>query len=312
MMAAVMADAGPIDALVTPEGQLLAGEIVEMLEAELVRFCHRVTHDHGIELDRARAAMVLLGKLVASKVAWTARPDSAPTRIHEAFSKLLPRDPALAPTLRREIAEFFVATSDVAVTEDTARTPAALLRRAGADPQLWWWAASYAQPQRCWTACGGDVGKLVQVALAFGVSSDRVARALAATFGVVATRTKTRHTAPRNNLVALLNRMSAAGGEALTDPTLAATITKLAFEMTAAQQTWWKDQRAAPDGLADVSIYAWQLVEIFQAATRPPDLERFASLANRAERTFHARGLQLAAMLRKELDAVVAAAIARP
>lgn len=300
----------PSEALQTADGAALATEVVEMLESELVRFCHRVAHDHGIELDRARAALVLLGKLVAAGVTWTAQPDSAPTRINETFTDLLPRYPAVAPILKRELAGFFVATLDVKVVDDPARTPAALLRRAGSEPALWWWASAYDRFELCWTECRSDVGKLVQVALALGVSGDRVAQALAATFGVVATRIKTRHTAQRNNLVAILIRLSSAGAAALADPALVGTITKLAFEMTAAQQAWWKDQRTAPDGLADVSIHSFQLVELLQASARPPDLERFAGLANRAERTFHARGLQLAAMLRKELDEPVADAIA--
>jgi hypothetical protein len=309
-------DGTPAEALATADGAGLALEIVEMLEAELVRFCHRVAHDHGIELDRARAAMVLLGKLVGAGVAWTARSDCAPTRIHEAFTSLLPRNLALKPLLKRELAEFFVATASVAVVDTPAVTPADLLRRAGAEPQLWWWASEYDKPERCWAACGNEVGRIVQVALALGVSADRVARALAATFGVVTTRCKTRHTAQRNNLVAVLLRLSSQGAAALADQALAGTITKLAFEMTAARQTWWagapgtpSDSRAAPDGLTDVSIHAFQLVEIFQAASKPPDLERFAGLATRADRTFKARGLQLAAMLRKELDDWVATAI---
>src|SRR4051794_34107323 len=128
-------DGTPVDALATSEGGALAGEIVDMLESELVRFCHRVDHDHGIELDRARAAMVLLGKLVGAGVAWTAQPDCAPTRIHEAFSSQLAKHKALAPILKRELAGFFVATASVQVVEVPVRTPADLLRRAGADPQ---------------------------------------------------------------------------------------------------------------------------------------------------------------------------------
>src|SRR5688572_6467191 len=103
------------DALETEEGAALASEVVEMLEAELVRFRHRVTLDHGIELDRARAAMVLLGKLVAAGVAWTAKPDSDPTKIHEVFSSQVAKHPAIAATLKREIAGFFVATTDIQV-----------------------------------------------------------------------------------------------------------------------------------------------------------------------------------------------------
>src|SRR5215210_5937056 len=119
------------DALDTADGAALATEIVDMLESELVRFLHRVAFDHGIELDRARAAMVLLGKLVGGGVKWTAKPDSDPTRVYEVFTAMLPKHPAIAPVLKKELAAFFVATTDVKVVEDTSQTPAAILRRAG-------------------------------------------------------------------------------------------------------------------------------------------------------------------------------------
>src|SRR5689334_1988813 len=105
-------------ALATVDGGAFAAEIVERLEAELVRFCHRVAHDHGIELDRARAALVLLGNLVSAGVPWTARPDSAPTRIHDAFTQIASRHPKASPlatVMRREIAAFFVATTNVTI-----------------------------------------------------------------------------------------------------------------------------------------------------------------------------------------------------
>jgi hypothetical protein len=304
----------PLGVFETTGGGALAAELVELLESELVRFCHRVTHDHGIELDRARAAMTLLGTVIGSGIGWTARPDSDPARIREAFTAVLPRDPTLAPILRRELAGFFVATAEVKVVDDAARSPAARLRRAGADPQLWRWAAAHPDPERCWEACGTDAEKLVQVALAFGVTADRVGRAVAGALRVLVTRTKTRHTAQRSGLVAVLGELASSGVAALADPALVSTITRLAFEMTAAQQAWWNDQRAAPDGLAEVSILAFQLVELVQAAARipalPPDVERHAALASRAARTLQPLGLQLAAMLRKELDEPFAAAIA--
>jgi hypothetical protein len=285
-------------ALDTDEGAALATEIVEMLESELVRFQHRVEHDHGIELDRARAAMVLLGKLVAAGVRWTAKPDSDPSRIQEAFASLMKKHPAIATTLKREIAGFFVATTDVQVAEDTTRTPAAILRRAGADPSLWWWAGAYSEPAKCWAACG-DPEKLVQVALAFGVPVTRVARALATVFGVVATRIKTRYATHRTTLVAELAKVAATGR--LDDPS---TITKLAFELR------WKDQQAS-DPASELAIHAFQLVEALQAAKAKPDVERFGVLTGRAERMFSSRGLQLAAMLRKELDDSATDAIAK-
>jgi hypothetical protein len=306
------------DALRTPDGAALATELVEMLECELVRFCHRVAHDHGIELDRARAAMVLLGKLVAAGVPWTARPDCEPTRIHDAFSRLLPRHPAaIATPLKRELASFFIATTDVRVIDDEpATTPTALLRRAGAEPQLWWWASDHDTPARCWAACGDDAGRLVQLALAFGASSDPVARALAGALGVLATRLKTRHTQQRTALVPVLLRLASQGGAAVADPAVLAAVTKTAFELTAAQQLLARDLRA-PDPFADLAVHAFQLVELLGAAAaagndRGPDLERHAQLARRIAKTFAARGLVLAAMLRKELDPVVTAALASP
>lgn len=299
----------PKDALESVEGAALTTEVVQMLESELVRFRHRVMHDYGIELDRARAAMVLLGRLVAAGVPWTARPDSDPARIHEAFSGMLSKHPALAPILKREIAGFFVATANVKVDEDIARTPSALLRRAGSEPSLWWWAIDYPDPTRCWAACESDVDKLTQVALAFGVPTDRVAAALASAFGVVASRLKTRFTAQRTSLTVSLAQL-ANGATALGDPTLVASITKLAFEMRV-QQLLPKDQKSAPDPVADLAIHSFQLVEALQAATKQPDLERFSAVASRSERMFSSRGLQLASMLRKDLDPHVADAITR-
>jgi hypothetical protein len=274
------------DALETQEGAAFATEIVEMLEAELVRFRHRVAHDHGIELDRARAAMVLLGKLVSGGVKWTAKPDSDPTKLYELFNSMLAKQPAL----KKELAAFFVATTDVKVVEDTSETPAAVLRRAGASPAVWRWATRYDDPERCWVACADDVDKSVQFALAFDIPVERVALALARAFGLLASRLRTRFAAQRTTLVAALAKIAEAGK--VED---AATITKLAFEMR------MKDQPAA-DPLTELALHAFQLVGAVQAVKDKPDVERFGTLASRAEQMFASRGIQFAAMVRKELD----------
>jgi hypothetical protein len=304
------ADAGP---LATADGRALATELVEMLESELVRFAHRVAHDHGIQLDRARASMALLGTLVASGVPWTAHPDSAPQAIHDAFAELAARNPAswpLAPVIRGEVARFLEATAAVTIADDAADSPAARLRHAGAHPDLWWWASPFDTFERVWNECGANVTRLVSVALAFEVPADRVARALASAFMLVATRAKTRRTIQRNDLVALLTRLSSVGAEALADRELVAKITKLAFEMAATQQRWPGDRTPpmsiAPDGLTDIAVRAFQLVELFHAIDGTPDVERYADLAAGAERTFTTLGLRLAAMLRKDLEAVLA------
>jgi hypothetical protein len=305
-------DAGP---LATADGRALATELVEMLESELVRFGHRVAHDHGVQLDRARASMALLGTLVASGVPWTARPDSAPQAIHDAFAQLAARNPSswpLAPVIRSEIDRFLEATATVTIVDDAdATTPTARLRHCGAHPDLWWWASPFDTFDRCWNECGANVTKLVSVALAFGVPADRVARALASAFTLVATRAKTRRTIQRNDLVALLTRLSSVGAQALADRDLVAKVTKLAFEMAATQQRWPGDRTPpmsiAPDGLTDIAVRAFQLVELFASiCDREPDVERYADLAAGAERTFTSLGLRLPAMLRKDLEAALA------
>ncbi|HEV7555263.1 MAG TPA: hypothetical protein VGO00_07415 [Kofleriaceae bacterium] len=304
-------DAGP---LATADGRALATELVEMLESELVRFTHRVLHDHGIQLDRARASMALLGTLVTSGVPWTAHHDSSPQTIHDAFAVLATRNPAtwpLGPVIRNEVARFLEATATVTAVDDVdAATPAARLRHAGAHPDLWWWASPFDTFVRCWNECGANVTKLVSVALAFDVPSDRVARALASAFTLVATRAKTRRTIQRNDLVAMLTRLSSVGAQALADRELVAKVTKLAFEMAATQQRWPGERTPAmsiaPDGLTDIAVRAFQLVELFTAIDRAPDVERYADLAAGAERTFTSLGLRLPAMLRKDLEAVLA------
>ena len=282
----------PIDALDTAEGSAFAREIVGALEAELVRFRHRVHHDHGIELDRARAALVMLGKLVGAGVKWVARPDSDPARIHEAFSTIVERNAEVARVLKREVAAFFAATADVAVVPDPdEHTPAARLRRAGADPALWWWAAAYPDTAACWAACGDDADRTVQVALAFGIPVDRVVRALAGVLALLLGRVKTR--TPRSELNDAIAQLSARG--ALADP---GPLTKLAFELS-----WKRD--AKPDPVGELAIPTFQLVEAVQAMKDRPDVERFGAVAGRIERVQAARGLQIAAIVRKDLaDAV--------
>jgi len=298
-------------ALETEEGRAVALEIVAMLESELVRFCHRVAHDHAIALDRARASMVLLGTLVGSGAPWTARPDSAPTRIHDAFAELAARNPADWPpagAIRSEVAAFLDATAAVAIVDEPAQTPAQRLRAAGADPDLWWWASDHDTFARSWIECGDHAARLVQVALAMGVASERVARALAQTFASAALKARTRRAAQRDELVALLTKLAANGAAALADErALVAATTRLAFEMAAAQQAWWTGGKRGPaDPLAELAVLSFQLIELFAAIDRKPDLERFGDLASRADRTFGSRGMRLAALLRHDLEPVVA------
>jgi hypothetical protein len=294
-------------ALDTEEGRAVALEIVAMLESELVRFCHRVTHDHLIALDRARASMVLLGTLVRSGVPWTARADSSPQRIHDAFAELAARNPAdwaPASQIRDEVTAFLAACSEVPTVDVAVTTPADKLRAAGADPDMWWWAGDHDTLYRSWVASDEHAGRLVQIALTMGVSADRVARALANVFAQAAQKSKTRRAEQRDDLVALLGKLAADGATALAqERALVVSTTKLAFEMAAAQQAWWTGgKRGAQDSLAELAVLSFQLVEIFGAVSRAPDLERFADLANRADRAFVARGLRLAALLRHDLD----------
>jgi hypothetical protein len=268
-----------------------------------------VRHDHGVELDRARAALVLLGKLVAAGVPWTAHLDSDPARLHELFSGFVVRDTELAPILKREIAAFFVATTDVAVAADIdAASMPGLLRRAGADPALWLWAHDYPNPARCWLACEQDVERTVCVALACGVAFAEVARALAAALALLTPKVKTRHTTPRTQLATALTRL--AGNAPLFDDTAAtAPITKLAFELTAARSFGGSDK---PDPLGELAVVAFQLVEAHAAARRVgcADVERFAELAARTASLYSARGLVAATLVRRELDPTVHDAIA--
>lgn len=294
------------EALETEEGGAFAREILDALEAELVRFRHRVRFDHGIELDRARAAMVLLGKLVGAGVPWKARPDSDPARVHEAFSSIVARDPKASTSLKREVAAFFAATADVEVLpEDDAKRPYTLLRRAGADPAMWWWAAAFSEPVQCWTACGSDVERLVQVALAYGVSRDAVARALASAIATLMTRVKTRLVGPRDQIVGAIDQIAAHGAKAMEDTAIVGGITKLAFEMTAA--TYMKQIKGDP--LGEVAVHVFQLVDALKV--KETDVERLGAIAGRMDRLFASRGMQLAGLLRKDLDATVEEAIAR-
>lgn len=305
-------------ALDTEEGRALAGEVTEMLEAELVRFTHRVHHEHGIELDRARGALVLLTAMLRAGVTWTARPDCAPARISAAFEEMAKRDAAHADVVRGEITAFTAWTANVAVVDTPDHTIAARLRRIGAAPETWWWAAGFDQDHvRCWRAAGAASERLVQVALAFGVAADAIARALAGAFIVAATRAKTRRTSQRNDLVALLGRFVTSGAAVIErDKELVAKATALAFEMAAASQPWWTGSGAGPrrgasaDGISEVSVLAFQLVELFAAIAdrRPADPERFGALAGRADRALAGRGLRLGALLQRELDPIFAEA----
>jgi hypothetical protein len=177
------------------------------------------------------------------------------------------------------------------------------LRAAGATPEAWWWASQFDDDlEQCWTACGTNAERLVQVALAIGISADAVSRALAGAFAVTATRAKTKRTAQRNDLVALLNRLATAGATAvLVERPLVSKVTALAFEMAAAQQPWAR--RGSEDGIGEIAVLSFQLVELFGAARA--DLERYADVAFRAERVLKARGLSLANFLKRDLDPLV-------
>lgn len=295
-----------MDALDTEEGGAFAREIIDALEHELVRFRHRVMHDHGIELDRARAAMVMLGKLVGAGIMWKPRPDADPARIHEAMTSLVGRDPKIATTLKREIAAFFAATADVAVLdEDTSISPTALLRRVGSDPSLWWWAAQFADARECWAGCGDDVDRRIQVALAVGVRRDTVARALAAAMAMLMTRVKTKPTPMRDEVVATIDRLARGGATALDDQAFVAAITKLAFEITAAQHM----KQMKGDPVSGIAVHLFQLVDALKS--KQTDVERLGAVSGRMDRMFATRGIQLSGLLRKDLDSSVEEAIAR-
>ena len=283
-----------IEALETAEGGSFAHEIIDALEAELVRFRHRVRHDHGIELDRARAAMALLGKLVGAGVKWVAQPDSDPARIHEAFSTVIARDPKAMTLVKREVAAFFAATADVKVDEhrdDDVSIASTRLRRAGADPALWWWASGFSDINACWAATGDDADRVVQCALAFGVPVKQVVTSLAGVLQLLVTRLKLR--SPRAELVDAIEALRTAGRVAEAGP-----ITKLAFELA-----WKKDVK--PDAVSELVSHAFQLVEAVHAAKAVPDVERFGAVAARIARMQAARGLQVAAIVRKDLDDAV-------
>jgi len=310
-------------ALVTDAGRALAAEITELLESELVRFAHRVYHDHGIELDRARSSLAVLTVLLRGGLPWTAQADCAPAKLAEAFTTAVARDrtaPALAAAVRAEVEAFTAAAGAVEVKDRPPRSLSDLLRKVGAPPESWWWAGEFgADRARCWKAASASAGYQVQVALAVGIEADVVLRALAGAFTVAATRAKTSRTGPRNDLVALLGRFVATGTGAIEhDRELIAKATALAFEMAAVQQPWWTGaDGAAPgrrtaDGITEVAVLSFQLVELFTAAAtgRRPDAERYGDLAARADRSLSSRGVRLAALLQRELDPAFAAATA--
>jgi hypothetical protein len=298
-------------ALETTEGGALASEVVEMLESELVRFRHRVLHNYSIALDRARAAMVLLGKLVATGVPWTARADSAPRKVFDAFIELATRAEStwprgLAEAIHADLAEFISATSKVAIAGEPEKpTVADAMRRCGAAPEAWWWSTQFgADRAACW-ADATTSERVVLVALAFGAPSEPICRALATAFAVAAARAKTRRPAQRTDLVAVLEKLAASGAATLiSDKDLIAKITAFTFELAATQPR-------SDDGLTDIATLSFQLIELLRAAERAPDPERFADLAVRAQRTLTAHGVQLVGFLRRDLEPLIAAAIAK-
>ena len=236
--------------------------------------------------------MVLLGKLVGAGVKWVARPDSDPARVHEAFSTVIARDAKAMTAVKREVAAFFAATADVEVSaQDETATASARLRRAGADPALWWWAAGFSDIKSCWAASGDDADRVVQCALAFGVPAKRVVGSLAGVLQLLVTRCKLR--APRAEMVDAIEALRTHARVADPGP-----ITKLAFELM-----WRKDVK--PDAAGEIAINTFQLVEASQAIKDAPDVERFGAVAARIERAQAARGLQVAAIVRKDLDDAV-------
>jgi hypothetical protein len=290
-------------------GREVAADMVEMLESELVRFRHRVAHDFGISLDRARAALVLLSTLVGGGVPWTARPDSAPRKIFDAFIELIGRAEAawphgLAEALHAELAEFVNATRGVAIEEPAQPLAlSSLLRNAGAAPELWWWSSQFdGDHAACWRAASSSVERIVALAVALGVPTEQLVRSLAGGLVVAVGRAKTPRVGQRNDLVALLNRLAASGRAMLEeDGDPVARLTALAFQLTAA-----KDR----DGIAELAVLAFQLVELLRATDQPPDPERLCDLAARAQRVLQPLGVQLAGVLKRDLEPALVAALA--
>ena len=290
-------------------GREVAADVVEMLESELVRFRHRVAHDFEISLDRARAALVLLSRLVEDGVPWTARPDSAPRKIFDAFIVLLGRTEAawplgLAEAVHAELAEFVAATRAVEIAEPPPRpTLSDLLRDVGAAPELWWWSGQFdGDAGACWRAGASSSERLVAIAVALGLPTEQIVRSLAGGLVVAVGRVKTPRTGPRNELVALLNRVATSGRSALAgDQDAVSKITALAFQLTAAKER---------DGLTELAVLTFQLVELLRDSDRPPDPERFCDLAMRAQRVLHPLGVQLAGVLKRDLEPPVVATFA--
>ncbi len=298
------AGGGPLD---TDGGRAVAVDVVELLESELVRFCHRVRHDYAISLDRARAALVLLTKLVASGVEWNASADSAPRYIFDRFVELITRaettwPSGLAEALHAELAEFISVTSRVAVAELPERPSfSELVRDSGAAPDAWWWASQFDDLGAAWQAASSSSERLIEIAFALGVSGDAVGRSLAGALAVGAGRAKTKRAAQRKDLVTLLTRLQAAGVDALvSDGGSISKVTALAFEMMATQER---------DGIAELALLAFQLIELFRITNRTPDPERYCDIASRAQRILIAQGVQLAGCLKRDLEpAIVEAA----
>ena len=288
-------------ALETEGGRAVANDLLELLESELVRFRHRVAHDHGISFERARAALVLLTRLVAAGAGWRAPDDAAPRKIFDSFIELMTRadaswQPGLAEALHVELAEFLDATKSVPIADPPAKpTLADRVRWSGAPPEIWWWTSQFDDLASCWRAAATSSDRLVALALAVGAARDRIDRSLAGAFAVAAARVKTRRMPQRTELVALLEELAAAGTAAPSE-SAAAKITSVAFQVTAAQDK---------DALGQLALLAFQLVEVMRASARPPDPERYAELAAKAQRTLHAHGVQLATVLKQDLEPLV-------
>ena len=130
-------------------------------------------------------------------------------------------------------------------------------------------------------------------------------RALASALAALMTRVKTKPTPQRDSVVATIDQLAARGAAALDDPRFVASITKLAFEMTAAQQM----KQLKGDPIGDIAVHLFQLVDALK--TKQTDVERLGAVAGRMDRMFSSRGIQLAGMLRKDLDTSVEESIAR-
>jgi hypothetical protein len=129
-----------------------------------------------------------------------------------------------------------------------------------------------------------------------------VARSLAGALAVGVGRAKTARLGPRIDLVGLLNRVASSGRSALAaDADAVSRLTALAFQLTAVKER---------DGLAELAVLAYQLIELLRPSDRPPDPERFCDIALRAQRALRPLGVQLAGVLKRDLEPALAAALA--